>query len=201
MLQYLSDHIAAIFIKNGLVDQQSKEIYTYGLFLILSTMQTSAVILILCALLGNVLIGVVFLVSMMSIRFFSGGYHATTYWKCFLLSTSLAVLVFIVSKTTPPAVIPIVSTVLTLSSAVYLFLKTPLVNENNPLSDRQIRKNRRISRVIIVVQVSIILLGTLLVYQGSLYFYTASVATFVVAILFFWGKQRERKHSDETNNS
>lgn len=187
MLQHLSSQITDIFVKNGLIENKSKPIYAYGLFLILSTIETSAAILILCALLGNVLVGVVFLVSMMSIRFFSGGYHASTYRNCFLLSTGLAVLVFLVSKATPPAATPFLSVVLVFGSAVYLFVKTPLVNANNPLSDRQIRKNRQISRVVLVVQVFIISLGTFFVHQDSLYFYTASVATFVVAILFFWG--------------
>lgn len=201
MLQRLSGYLAELFIKNGLVDKQNKDIYTYGAFLILSTLQTSLVILILCALFGNVLIGVVFLASMMSIRFFAGGYHAETYFRCFLLSIGLAVFVFVISMVTPSTVIRGLSILLTTVSAIYLFIHTPLINANNPLSHRQILKNRRISRGIILVQASIVLLGAIFARHDILYFYSAAVATFVVAILFFWGQQWERKHSDEKNDS
>lgn len=192
MIEYISNHIADIFIRNKIISSRNRDVYVYGLFLILSTLQTSVVILVVAAILGNVFIGIVFLISMMLPRFFVGGYHANTYFKCFLTSLSLSVVVFIISIETPYRFVNILSIMITSCSSLYIYIHTPLMNQNNPLTDRQIEKYRRISRLEIAIQSIVIFLGTAFLSRYSLYFYTASLTTCVVAILLFLGKIKER---------
>ena len=58
------------------------EIYEYGLELISGDLINFAVVLLLSALLQNIGTGVLYLLCFVSVRLFSGGFHAKTHFRC-----------------------------------------------------------------------------------------------------------------------
>lgn len=76
MLQRCATQIVGFLYDKSELDQSKKTIYQYGTELTLSTAAAVASILLLAALLGNLLWGVIFLVVFISFRLPGGGYHA-----------------------------------------------------------------------------------------------------------------------------
>lgn len=62
------------------------DIYVYGFELILSSIIETVALLFIGFLIGKSVETILFLFSFSSIRFFSGGYHANSYLKCFAVT-------------------------------------------------------------------------------------------------------------------
>ena len=71
------------------LDPSRKAIYEYGIQLSLSTLASMCSIVMLGLLLKNPASAFIFLGVFFFLRLFSGGYHAPTYARCFLLTNSV----------------------------------------------------------------------------------------------------------------
>lgn len=97
MLHRLASNMARIIVKKANIDDKYRSIYEYGCELFLST-SASILSIIFFSLVLNVLYSsIVFLTVFMGIRFFSGGYHATTYFHCFVLTNLVYLISYIAS--------------------------------------------------------------------------------------------------------
>lgn len=84
MLHSLSKRIAFLVCEK--TDLLPLEIYVYGFELIISSIIETGALLLVGFLIGKFVETILFLVSFSSIRFFSGGYHANSYLKCFAVT-------------------------------------------------------------------------------------------------------------------
>ena len=84
MLHILSKRIAFLVCEK--TDLLPLEIYVYGFELIISSIIETGALLLVGFLIGKFVETILFLVSFSSIRFFSGGYHANSYFKCFAVT-------------------------------------------------------------------------------------------------------------------
>ena len=97
MLQRCASQIVGFLYDRAELDQSKKAIYQYGTELTLSTSAAVLFILLLATILGNLLWGIIFLVIFISFRFPGGGYHASTYRNCFILTNSVFLASFVIS--------------------------------------------------------------------------------------------------------
>lgn len=84
MLHSLSKRIAFFVCEK--TDLLPLEIYVYGFELILSSIVKTVALLFIGFLIVKSVKTILFLLSFSSIRFFSGGYHANSYLKCFAVT-------------------------------------------------------------------------------------------------------------------
>lgn len=84
MLHILSKRIAFLVCEK--TDLLPLEIYVYGFELIISSIIETSALLLVGFLIGKIIETMLFLFSFSSIRFFSGGYHANSYLKCFAVT-------------------------------------------------------------------------------------------------------------------
>lgn len=84
MLHILSKRIAFLVCKK--TDKLPFEIYVYGFELLISSIIETGALLFVGFLIGKFIETILFLFSFSSIRFFSGGYHANSYIKCFVVT-------------------------------------------------------------------------------------------------------------------
>lgn len=95
MLEYISTKSSHLFFPN--LGDEEDETYIYGFCLLYSTCFIILSILIISSLLGNVLHGVTFCITFISIRRYCGGYHAKTYSDCFIKSNLCFIVVYFFS--------------------------------------------------------------------------------------------------------
>ena len=98
MLRCFAEKIVDQLFKHCDFPEKRKPVYIYGAELTLSTMLGCISVLLVSLLLGNILIGLSFLFYFISIRLFSGGYHANTYFSCFLTTNTTFICVYILSR-------------------------------------------------------------------------------------------------------
>lgn len=176
MLQRCASQLVGFLYGKSELDQSKKAIYQYGTELTISTAAAVASILLLATLLGNLLWGVIFLVVFISFRLPGGGYHASTYRNCFILTNSVFLASFILSLillSTPN----VIRNVLLLISCFAIWMLAPIPNPHHPVSERTLRKNKIIVRGMVIVDSLLMFLGELLLSMYSLFcIFTASVA-------------------------
>lgn len=128
------------------ISEEERPIYVYGFELSISTLSSLTSILIFSFIIGHISYALFFLLFFFSLRLFCGGYHASTYARCFLITNSIflstAVLTEIIIKLKLIKLMPILFAV----SAIIIFIFSPVRNENHPCSEKTFLKNKRISR-------------------------------------------------------
>ncbi len=193
MLEFVSEKAADWLIAKGAAKREDRDIYVYGLELSFSTLFSVFMILLLSLIFSHILYGFIYLLFMFPIRFFCGGYHAKTYLNCNLCTNFLFLAALAIALLTPVGLYLPLSIGISILSGIYVFSHTPIENANNPMTEKKLMRNRRISRFFIIIQCTLILLGVLLFPQTAPYAYMASLATGVVAILMLVAKLQKQR--------
>lgn len=96
MLQIIANSLTDKLEKAGAIAPERRAVYIYGFELIISTVSGMAAVFLIAALgFHRPLEGIIFLAATISLRIYSGGYHADTYLRCFII-TSLSFAVVII---------------------------------------------------------------------------------------------------------
>lgn len=82
MIKYFSDKLANYLMSNNSISENDKSFYQYGFEITLSTVLNVVLILTISAALGSIIEGVIFLITFITIRHLTGGYHAKSYFSC-----------------------------------------------------------------------------------------------------------------------
>lgn len=145
MINYLSYNIADYFYLNKVIEEEEKVIYVYGLQLIMSTVVGITLIIIIGLILNKFLLSLIFLMTFISIRMYSGGYHANSYVKCNLTLISIFLTVLMAIKFTPMNYIIIISVIMIISTYYIIYKYAPVDNENKRLTEKKKKENKRIT--------------------------------------------------------
>ena len=140
------------------LDPSKKAIYEYGIQLSLSTLASMCSIVMLGLLLKNPASAFIFLGVFFFLRLFSGGYHATTYARCFLLTNSVYLAVVGASYWIVHFQLYHLLPVIVVVSCVVVMALSPIRNKRHPLSEKTYRKNRKIAVVLVSIESSLFLL-------------------------------------------
>ena len=82
MIKIIANWILNLVCKNCDIPNDLREAYQYGIGITISSIFNILLILLTSLLFRDVLSGVIFLLCFISLRTYSGGYHATTYLRC-----------------------------------------------------------------------------------------------------------------------
>lgn len=187
MLLQLSNIITNYFLKKEIIGIEKKEVLIYGFQLTFSTLSSIITILIFSCLI-NIFYGIIFLIFFMPIRFCSGGYHANTYLKCFIYTNSCFVIILLFSKIVLHLDLLNTYALLAFIGILYLWLKAPCKNANNPLSEKYIQYNRFITHIILAIYAII----CIITYHISPFMFLIEFNTvFLVSILFIIGSNEK----------
>ena len=154
MFRNLAEDIAFLLIKHKILDIEQRDIYIYGLEVILLNGVLVLMFLTISLLFGVMINFWAYLIFFLPIRIFSGGYHAKTSERCFVLSTVMYGLSIALTK-----FIPLLYTlwewrIAGIVSLFVILVMAPLINENNPLSKTQRKRNRIIVYILLVLDLA-----------------------------------------------
>lgn len=167
MFHNLAVDIAFLLIKNKIVDIRQRDVYVYGLEVILLNCSLLIMFLIASLLCGEIINFFAYFIFFIPLRLFSGGYHAEKSESCFVLSTIMYGVSIAVTKFFPLLYLNWKwITVGTISIVVIIFL-SPMVNENNPLTKAQLHRNRIIVCVLIAIDLIAFILSSSFNWQIS----------------------------------
>ncbi len=96
-MKSLASWITKKLVQQGVIEVEEYEVYHYGMQLILSALWIFTWIMGIGILLDKVYLTVIFILALVGLRHYSGGYHANAYYKCFFVSigTFIATLIMV----------------------------------------------------------------------------------------------------------
>lgn len=125
--------------------QGHRAVYVYGFEITLSSLAVMFSVFTLSCLCGAVYTSITFSLIFVSIRLFSGGYHAKTYGRCFILSNAVYLACFSTAYLIQILRITFFCPVLTLFSMAIVCVLAPVKHKNHPMSNTSYQKNRNIA--------------------------------------------------------
>lgn len=184
MINKVSTHILKFISRHTEIPMEMVDVYRYGIEITFSSI-INIVLIITCSLIvKNIWAGIVYLFVFIFLRTFSGGYHATTYFRCnltFVISFvvtyfTFGVLVFYKSP------IPIYEAI-SLLHLIPFVLFSPVPNKHKQLLDKQKRIFHRLSLIIasVLSLVGIILL-VLRIDIGAMIILTVTMVSVLIII-------------------
>ena len=102
MINNLSEYLVQVMLSKGYITDDEKEIYAYGMFMMISQMLLFVLTVIFGIILNCIVEATIFYIAFQLIRKYAGGYHATTETRCEILSAIsifICVLVIKISNT------------------------------------------------------------------------------------------------------
>ncbi|GHU80679.1 hypothetical protein FACS1894191_6480 [Clostridia bacterium] len=89
MLSSFAERITERFIQNGVIASEDREIYQYGFEMGISQIINIISTVLIGFLFQMPLESITFLLSFMTLRTYTGGYHSSSHLKCYALSVSV----------------------------------------------------------------------------------------------------------------
>ena len=146
MLEKASKSITNSLRKKGIVLDEFADVYQYGFELLLSFLISTGLVILAGIILNRFIETLFFLLAFISLRSFTGGFHAMKYWICTVSTFGVYSLVMIVSSFV--SVNFLVFFILLLIGSIILYIKAPVENPNKELTKKQKSKYKWISLVL-----------------------------------------------------
>lgn len=173
---------------NTIDNKEYYEVILYGLEIAISTFVNMILVISFAIVLGIPLETLVFCIFFMPLRFFSGGVHAKSHSACIGLFLLCELGSIFFSKQVSVVIVQyILIAVLVLFSLLVYFL---YAGKHKKTSEEIRRKHRRLSLVIVGIDVTLIMTGALLGNGWLIYSLIAVLAVFCqsMALLPIWNR-------------
>jgi len=156
MFSYVFEKITDSMVKNGAVKSEEKEIYSYGvqqgLFILLNT-GTAVIVGLLLGVLWQISI---FMIALVTLKSYTGGYHTEIPKTCYILSTLITIIVSLTIKYLFLHTFIYVG--LMVLSGIVIILFSPVGSENKPLDDLEKKVYGKRAVIICLIQISVAIL-------------------------------------------
>ena len=191
MLQSFAKYLTDTLYRHCPLSPQKRPIFQYGFEITTSTLSSAFSILLISIFSRDVLSACLFLGIFFFLRLFAGGYHAPTYARCFILTNSVYLMVYLVSRVFIAFQSTIPAIVLTLLSGLIIFAFSPIRNKKHPISEMVYRKNRDIARILVTLE-ALVLTSLILLRCDFTYTSVPIVSLAAVAVMMIISKFQER---------
>lgn len=138
MINNLSTRITNKLLAKGNIAEDERELYIYGLFMLLSHLMYLVLTIVFGLIFKCFLESVIFYIAFQFIRRYAGGYHAKTETRCEILSTLSILCCIVLIKLSKMYDIRIALLSISLVFAVLIFILCPLDTPEKPLMIRNI---------------------------------------------------------------
>lgn len=141
-MKHLSSCITDFYIKRNIIKADEKEVYQYGVELILNEVITFSLILIYSVLAWKLRYAVEFLSVFCLTRVYCGGYHASKTSICRLTMIGIFFCIYVLSDMLKN-ISPIWLLLLLITCFAIIILLVPVKHPNKTMTAKQVDKNRK----------------------------------------------------------
>lgn len=145
MTRQLAKIIAHFFYNRDVISQENIDTYTYGYEIMLISGINWGTILIIMLITSSFIESLLYMISFITLRHHTGGYHANSHRNCFLLSIASYLSVLLTIYILPEKYALLLSLFFLSISLFSIFLFSPVENRNLPVSFENQRKHRQYS--------------------------------------------------------
>lgn len=192
-MHQIAERVTDLLYAHAFLNQEKRATYVYGVELALSTLFSCCSILVISLFLGDVCIGILFLLSFISIRTFAGGFHAKTYFRCFVISNLIFVISFLFISILCNISISICFLLFLISGCIIVPF-SPISSPHHPISSSSQKRNQMITRLIFFIEIGCSIVLYLIVWSPVV-LSSVAVSFFAVALLMLFSLLSNKKSS------
>ena len=134
-MEKIINGICEKIVKTQIVSKQDVPIYQYGLKMLLLKVVYIASFIIYALLVGALKETILFLITYSLLRSYSGGYHASSILKCYIVSLSTVISNSVLCKVSITGNLFKADIVLLILSSIFIFLFSPVDNHEKQLDN------------------------------------------------------------------
>lgn len=151
----ISDKLLDGMIKEGIISDENKEIYLFGIKELFSQIFTYLVVLGIGLAFHMLIQTIVFIAAYMALRVYAGGYHAPTQFRCYVLSFGMIIAALLLIKWIDVTGFAVLAGIAFMGLIIYLL--APSEHKNKPLSqnEKKVYKKKVGQRVIVYFTLSL----------------------------------------------
>lgn len=196
MIHRLSKRIADFLLGKGAIPQSEIDICIYGYETILSGIADLAIVLAVGFLSKQLLVMLLFFVMFISVRLYTGGYHAETFLGCKASFTLICLSVALISELpfSEISFFPVLCILIMLLFVITCVYLAPVENHNKPLTKKEQTKYHKISIAISLFWTAV---------AAFTYFFAIKICFIItltallIMLLMFVGQYGKEESSDE----
>lgn len=174
------------------IDASKRRILMYGCELVLSTLTSFASIAAISILVQDFFSSLLFIAIFFFLRLFTGGFHASTYTRCFIITNGVYLATYGSAHLLETYAMPSVTLIIGLISGLIILLLTPIPNVKHPLSPAKLILNKKISRFLVSFEAMLLIL-TFFVGNDIHFFSIFAASLAAVAVMMVIPKFEERR--------
>lgn len=141
-----------------IIDAQRKEVYQYGMELLVSTFLNCALMIAVSYFIGMPYAVLSYALVYIPLRLTAGGYHAGSHWMCVLYTQATFALSVIGVRALAEREVYSLLPMMLLSGLV-VFCLAPVESENNPLNANEIKRGMYRAWILELLAAAIVLVG------------------------------------------
>lgn len=153
----LAKSIAYFFMKKEIIPQDKLDEYVFGFEILLSDLLILMLIFLISVLTKTVLESTMFLISFITLRRQTGGFHAKNHLNCNIIFVSTFLIYLMILFYLPYNMRLPFSIGEIIISSILVFLLAPIEHPNNPVSRSKYNRCRKNSIIILSVQCAAII--------------------------------------------
>lgn len=184
MVCWLSSHVFNFLLHNLDIPSEMKEAYQYGIEITISSILNIVLILVCSFVVGDIFAGITYLFIFIFLRSFTGGYHATTYFRC----NATFVLTFLITFCYYKAIVYFeisffASVAIAFLNLIPIVVLSPVPNKHKPLTAEQRKHAYKLSLIIAsVISLIGVSLLTLKIPIGAMVITTVTMVSVLMII-------------------
>ncbi len=200
MIPRIAKGLTAKMINRKTIEASMAEVYQYGLELILSTALTTLSIIGIACLVDAFQYGLLYFSISIPLRVTVGGYHASTYTRCFVISNLVYFTVSVSARILSALAMPFSFwIILLLGSVCYILGNSPVRNPHHPVSNKVLMKNKYCSILFLCIDCSLIIFLYIKLQQSALL--NLAVITILSVALFILPTKMKGEVKDDIEYS
>lgn len=198
MIKKLAQKIYDFMSRHIHIDAELEDVYRYGIEITISSVLNILLVMAASVLLGNPLSGLSYLVSLILLKSFCGGYHANSYFKCNSLMVMFYIISFLGAKLLAYWNLTDfrLMSILLMLAFLPIYAYAPVKNKHKPLSERKAKRCRVLS---IIIYIFLSLLGLLLTSYGLLYGTIIIITLIEISAMIIVEILMQRRRNDENS--
>lgn len=192
MISFLCNRLADFLCNKGIISEEDKEIYVYGYEMIITTILGAILVFAIALITGRFAEAFCFFMVFVITRQFCGGYHSKTRIMCSITFLICYASVLFFNSVLESIYNLFVHLLVLVPYFAVILGYSPIVNENKPLTDDEVKVNHNRS---IIVSVVWFVLSTVLLMIMPILSSAIDLTLLVIAVLMMIEvvKRREGK--------
>lgn len=198
MIDCISKHITDFLLLENRISLEDIDVYKYGVELVISSGITFLITILCGLLLSNLFNAILFYLSLISLRHFTGGYHSNSYLKCNVVFVVVITACLIINRVLDFSCIKYyVLMVMTVCSIFIILIHSPIENTNKRIMINEKRKYKFLSLLTLLFHILVFVILMIMGFNSQIII----IADFAVAIAMIIGFYENRRRCKQDEKS